>query len=119
MEVRVGGNFTGQVAGGHIINTELGLDPDNPNLMPCPACERPVSRGADVCLDCGDNLLARRIMAARQARNARITKISLGLLAVLGVCWLVANYVPALAMPASVIGFLAGAGIYQLTKDIG
>lgn len=85
--------------------------PDNPALMPCPACGRPVSRTANQCPDCSDDLAWRRQLAWEQARQARVVKMAMWLGVIAAVAFILSQLFPSISEPTTIamvvaLGFL-------------
>lgn len=71
------GNIGNIVAGGNVTNVYRGgmpVEPSNQNMTACPACGASVSITANACLECGDNLANRRLVAWKAARQRQTNK---------------------------------------------
>ena len=116
MNQRIDGDRNIQAGRDVYIQDRMFLDAANANLMPCPACRRPVSPGADECPDCGDNLLRRRQIAWEQARQARINQMVGYLVLIAAASYGVGHLFDGVRTPATIITVIAGlfaAGLFN------
>lgn len=117
MNQRIDGN--GNYQAGRDININPGplFDPRNGNLMPCPACGRAVSRTADQCPDCADNLALRRQIAWEEARNIRLRNMIVGLVLVGGISYGLGQLFESIRAPATIAAVVCGIFVYGLLNN--
>lgn len=117
MNQRIDGDGNIQAGGNVHIHSGPSFDPRNSNLMPCPACGRQVSRIADQCPDCADNLAMRRRVVAEKAWNERRSRIMLNLITVAVCAYGVGQLFPSIQFPAMILfGFTVFLIIALTTK---
>ena len=101
----------------NVFNGPVHLNPNNPNLVKCPACGHLVSYQADVCPACFDNLLRRREIAHRRAVDSRKYKVFFWLVVIGFLGWVVSSYLPSYKTEGGIVTVSAIVVAIMLAKE--